>query len=95
MTPQEQIAALMAGVDEQPPEAVTPCKAKPTHKLLLRLRWEDDLSPVPSAKFDIYKGAALFASDMVAKGVFTQKKVHAGSYRVFFPEIDESEIAEE
>jgi hypothetical protein len=95
MTPQEQIAALMAGVDEQPPEAVMPCAAKPTHKLQLLLRWEDDRSPVPSAKFEIYKGSARFASDMAAKGTFTQKKVHAGSYRVFFPDIDASEIVEE
>jgi hypothetical protein len=95
MTPQEQISALMAGVDEQPPDAVMPCKSKPTHTLQLLLRWEDDLSPVPSASFDIYKGGARFASDRVVKGKFTQKKVDAGGYRVFFPDIDQSEIVEE
>jgi hypothetical protein len=95
VTPAEQITALMAGVADQPPDTVAPCKANQTHTISLLVRWEDDLAPVPSANFEIFRGSSKYATDMAAKGKFRQKKVPPGSYRIFFPDIHDSEIIEE
>jgi hypothetical protein len=95
VTPRQQIDALMQAVAEQPPDLVVPCKANKTHKIDLLLRWNDDLSPVPTANFEIYRGKTLFAADMVAKGKFAQKAVPPGSYRIVFPDIHDAEIIEE
>ncbi len=95
MTPREQIQALMAAVANQPPDIVVPCKANKTHTLQLLVRWDDDLKAVPTAAFEIYRGQAQYVADMVVKGKFSDKKAPPGSYRVVFPDIDESELIEE
>ena len=95
MTPREQIQALMAAVANQPPDIVAPCKANKKHTLKLLVRWEDDLSAVPTAAFEIYRGQAQHVADMIVKGKFSEKQVPPGSYRVVFPDIDESELIEE
>lgn len=95
MTPRQQIDALMAGVGNQPPDLVVPCKANKTHWYKLLVRWEDDLSLVPTAAFEVYRGKPLHVSDSVAKGKYSETKVPPGNYRIFFPEIHESEIIEE
>lgn len=95
MTPQQQIAALMAAVADGPPDAVVPCKANQTHTISLLLRWEDDLSPVPTANFEVFRGTAAYDTDMAAKGKFAKTKVPPGIYRIFFPDIDEAELIEE
>jgi len=94
MTPRQQIDALMLAVAEQPPDIVLPCKANKTHLFKIKVRWEDDLTPVPTANFEIYRGKAQYAADMVAKGKYEEKKVPPGTYRIFFPDIHESEIIE-
>ena len=95
MTPRQQIDALMAGVADQPPDCVAPCKAVNTHWFKILVRWDDDLTPVPTASFEMYRGKAPFVSDMVAKGKYGQKNVPPGSYRIFFPDIHDAEIIEE
>ncbi len=94
MTPAEQIQALMAAVANQPPDVVVPCKANKTHTLKILVRWEDDLTPVPTANFEIYRGNLQHTADMVGKGKYGESKVPPGNYRIFFPDIDESEIVE-
>ena len=91
MTPQQQIDALMGAVADGPPDAIVPCKANQTHTIELLVRWEDDLSPVPTANFQ----KAAYDADMAAKGKFAKKKVPPGTYRIFFPDIDEAELIEE
>jgi hypothetical protein len=95
MTPREQIDALMSGVADQPPDIVTACKANKTHWFKILVRWEDDLTPVPMASFEIYRGHPQYRADAVAKGKYGEKKVPPGNYRVFFNEIHEAEIIEE
>lgn len=95
MTPREQINALMATVGNQPPDTVVPCKKNKTHWFKLLVRWEDDLSLVPTADFEIYRGKPQYTADLVAKGKYSEKNVPPGNYRIFFPDIDESEIIEE
>jgi hypothetical protein len=94
MTPQQQIRALMASV-ATPPDVVAPCRANKTHTIDLLVRWEDDLSLVPTANFQIYRGNGMYLSDMVAKGRFGKRKVPPGTYRIFFPDIHDTEIVEE
>ena len=84
----------MAGVGNQPDDIVIPCKANKVHTLKILVRWEDDLTPVPTANFEIYRGNSQYTTDMVAKGKYGESKVPPGSYQIFFPEIDESEIVE-
>jgi hypothetical protein len=95
MTPRQQIDALMAGVADQPPDIVVPCKAVNTHWFKILVRWEDDLTPVPTANFEIYRGHPQYAADIVAKGKYGQKSVPPGNYRMFFPDIHDAEIVEE
>jgi hypothetical protein len=95
MTPRQQIDALMAAVDNQPPDIVMPCKTNKTHWFKILVRWEDDGIPVPAANFEIYRGKPQYTTDMVAKGKYGEKKVPPGSYRIFFPDIHDAEIVEE
>ena len=94
MTPRQQIDALMAGVADTPPDIVVPCKANKTHWFKILVRWEDDLTPVPTADFEIYRGKPLYTSDMVAKGKYGEKNVPPGNYLIFFPSIHDAEIIE-
>lgn len=95
MTPREQIDALMAGINNLPPDAIVPCKKNKTHKISLLVRWEDDLTPVPTADFEIYRGKPQYTSDSIAKGKYSEKSVPPGTYRIFFPTIHANEIIEE
>lgn len=94
-TPSEQIQALMANVANQPPDIVVPCKANKTHTLKILVRWEDDLTPVPTANFEIYRGKPQYLTDMVAKGKYSVSNAPPGTYRIFFPDIHDAEIIEE
>jgi hypothetical protein len=95
MSPREQIDALMAAVGVEPLPAVLPCKKPKTHTIKLLVRWADDLTPVPMAAFEIYRGRPQYTADSVVKGKYSTKGVPPGTYRIFFPEIHESEIIEE
>ncbi|HWB83566.1 MAG TPA: hypothetical protein VG675_05475 [Bryobacteraceae bacterium] len=95
MNPSQQIAALMNGVANQPPDIVVPCKKNKTHSIKLLVRWEDNLAPVPMTDFKIFRGKTQYTSDSVAKGKYAEKKLPPGTYRLFFTEIDESEIIKE
>lgn len=95
MTPREQIQALLAAVANQPDDIVAPCKKNKVHTLKLKVHWEDDNKPVNTASFEIYRGQAQYAADVLVKGAFTDKKAPPGNYRLVFPDIDESEIIEE
>jgi hypothetical protein len=94
MTPRQQIDALMNAVQNQPPDIEVPCKQNKTHWFTILVRWEDDNTVVSTADFEIYRGEALHANDMVAKGKYGEKKVPPGNYRIFFPNIHDTEIIE-
>jgi hypothetical protein len=85
----------MQAVADQPPDAVAPCKANTTHWFKILVRWEDDLTPVPMASFEIHRGQPMYRTDAVAKGKYGEKHVPPGNYRIFFDEIHEAEIIEE
>ncbi len=84
----------MQGVADQPPDQVVPCKKNKTHWFKLLIRWEDDLTPVPMADFEIYRGKPLYTADVAGNGKYAEKAVPPGNYQIFFPSIDKSEIIE-
>jgi len=95
MSPADQIAAITAGFEENPPDVVEPCKKNKTHKIDITVRWKDDLTPVQMTDIEIHRGKALYASDAVVKGKYKEKNVPPGHYRVFFLDIDQAEIEPE
>ena len=94
MSPRDQINALMNTVGNQPEDVVAPCKKNKTHTIQLLVRWQDDLTPVNSADFEIYRGKPLYTSDSVVKGKYKEKNVPPGNYKLFFPDIHADEIEE-
>jgi hypothetical protein len=95
MTPADQITALVAGFGENPPDTVAPCKKNKVHKIDLTVRWKDDLTPVQMTDIELHRGKPLYTSDSIVKGKYKEKNVPPGAYRVFFTEIDASEIEQE
>jgi hypothetical protein len=91
-SPAEQITALVQAFQEQPPDTVAPCKKNKVHTIDLTVIWKDDSTPVRMTDIEIHRGKATYVDDSIVKGKHKEKNVPPGTYRVFFPEIDASEI---